>query len=187
MANAIRGEAPFTVRGGEERFICYGTREIAEVQSALGFRRPDSQQPDVVEEIDEPIFDTSGPKEVGAGMLGVPKQKTDGKGRPVFRRTRVLVDAKERQRRMIAGFNACLLNPDPEAVLTFFRIGLGPWQRKLSVKLDHEAIMKIVDSLGLTRIQLLHQQALSLGCYLFGDEIEADEGKAQGAASVSSI
>lgn len=182
MANENRGEAPFTVRGGEERFICYRTRELAEVQSALGFRRPDPQQPDVVEDIDEPVFDTSGPKAVGA----IPKQKTDGKGRPVFKRTRVLVDAKERQRRMIAGFNACLQNPDPEAVLTFFRIGLGPWQRKLGVKLDHESVMNIIDSLGLTRIQLLHQQTLGLGCYLFGDEIEADEGKAQGAESASS-
>ena len=89
---------------------------------------------------------------------------------------------------MVAGFNACLLNPDPEALLVFFRIGLGPWQRKTGVKLAHETVLKMIDSLGLTKLQLLHQQALAIGCFLTGDEEnEADEGKAQGAASASSI
>ncbi len=46
MANPNRGEVAFTALG-REMFVQYGTREIAEAQAALGFHRPDPQQPNV--------------------------------------------------------------------------------------------------------------------------------------------
>jgi len=171
MANLVRGEVPFSA-GGRDLFLAYGTREIAEVQAALGFRRPDPFQPDVAEEVDTPVEERPGVQKVDAGGL------------PVFRRLRVLVDASERQRRMLAAFEAALMNPDPEALLTFIRVGLRPWERQSGAKLSDEAFHAITQALGLVQLKTLHFQAVSFGSYLKGEE--ADEGKAAGAASASS-
>jgi len=171
VANLIRGEVPFRALG-RELFIQYGTREIAEAQTALGFHRPDPYQPDVVEEVDEAV------EEKG-------KPKVDKAGLQVFCRRRLLIDAGERQRRMLAAFEACLMNPDPEAALVFFRIGLGPWQRQSGTHLSEEGFQDIVRALGLAEIKLLHFKAVTFGAYLKGEE-EEGEGKAQGAVSVSS-
>ena len=169
MANPIRGEVAFTA-GGREMFVQYGTREIAAAQAALGFHRPNPQQPDVAEDVDVPVYADGRPK-------------LDSRQRPVFRRQRVLVDARERQRRMIQAFDACLMNPDPEASVAFLRVGLHPWQRSTGSKHTEEAVQEIVQALGLERIRLLHMQALSLGCYLTGEEAEEEaEGKAETAA-----
>lgn len=174
MANMNRGQVPFTVHG-RQMYLQYGTREIAEAQAALGFRRPDPQQPDVVEDVDVPVF-VDAQRETA---------KVDDDGLPIFRRERVLVNAAERQRRMLAAFDACILNPDPEAKVAFLRIGLRPWQREQSATFTEEWFDGVVQALGLTRIGLLHMQALSDGCYLTGEEAD-DEGKAEGAASASS-
>lgn len=107
MANLLRGEVPFTALGCE-MFVQYGTRELAEAQTALGFRRPDPQQPDLAEAVDE-VVEKDGVRTV--------------------QRLTVVVDAAMRQARMIKAFEACLMNPDPEAALIFFRIGLRPWER----------------------------------------------------------
>jgi hypothetical protein len=171
MPNLVRGEVPFSA-AGRELFLAYGTREIAEAQAALGFRRPDPFQPDVAEEIDSPVEDKPG------------EPKLDASGLPVFRRLRVLVDAGERQRRMLAAFEAVLMNPDPEGLLTFIRIGLRPWERHNGAKLSDEGFHGIVQALGLVRLKMLHFQAVSFGSYLKGEE--TDEGKAVGAASASS-
>ncbi len=165
MANLLRGQVPFKA-SGREMFICYGTREIAEAQTALGFRRPDPFQPDTVEEV------------------GVQAGKDPG-GRPTFRVEQRLIDAPERQRRMLAAFEAVLMNPDPEASLALFRVGLRPWTRETGQRLSDEQLAGVVDALGLVQIRLLHMQALSYGVYLKGEEQEENEGKAP-AASVSS-
>lgn len=51
MPNEHRGEVTFRALG-RELFLVYGTREIAEAWSALGFRRPDPLQPVAFEEVD---------------------------------------------------------------------------------------------------------------------------------------
>jgi len=174
MANLIRGQVPFKV-AGREYFVQYGTRELAEAQGALGFHRP-PPQPDVLEEVDVPDVDGQG------------RPRVDDQLRPVFRRQRVLVDAAERQRRMIASFEACLMNPDPEASIEFLRVGLGPWQRSEGVRLSMEQVHDIAQGLGLTRLRLLHMKAISLGAYLTGEEAEEDAGRGKdgSAASASS-
>ncbi len=153
-------------------YIQYGTREIAEAQGALGFHRPDPQQPNVTEEVDVAVYVDAAEE----------KQRLDDKLQPVFRHQRVLVDARERQRRLVAAFDACLMNPDPAASVVFFRVGLRPWQRAHGVKHTEEAVTELVQALGLSRIRLLHMRALADGCYLTGEEAEEDEGKGATAA-----
>ncbi len=154
-------------------FIQYGTREIAEAQGALGFHRPDAQQPDVAEDVDVPVYVDAAEE----------KPKLDDKRQPLFRRQRVLVDARERQRRLVAAFDACLMNPDPAASVVFFRVGLMPWQRANGVKHTNGAAEELVQALGLSKIRLLHMQALADGSYLTGEEAEEDEGKGGAAAA----
>jgi hypothetical protein len=169
MANLMRGQVRFRATG-RELYLQYGTREIAEAQGALGFHRPNPQQPDVLEEVDVALHEKG-------------KPKLDAAGRPTFRREQVLVDAAERQRRMIAAFEACLLNPDPAASVSFLRIGLRPWQRDQNVKLEDGAIERIVDELGFTKLRLLHVRAVSLGSYLTGDEVEEEDGEGKAASA----
>jgi hypothetical protein len=169
MANLIRGEVPFRA-AGRDLFVQYGTREIAEAQTALGFHRPDPYQRDVVEEVDEAV----------AG-------KVDEAGLQVFRRQRVLIDAAERQRRMVAAFEACVMRPDPEASVVFLRVGLQPWQRSTGTKLSDDDVWAIVNGLGLAAINLLHWKAISNGSYLKGEEDGGEgSGKAESAVSASS-
>lgn len=179
MANLFRGEVPFKA-AGRELFACYGTRELAEIQTALGFRRPDPFQPDKVEEVDEPVVER-----VKVDEDWAERQKLDDQGLPLFRRTRVLVDHAERQRRMLAAFEAVWMRPDPEAALVIFRISLKPWERRVVTKLLDSEFAQIVNALGMTRINLIHMQAIAHGVYLKGEEEEDGEGKVAGAASVS--
>jgi hypothetical protein len=174
MPNMNRGEVPFRA-AARDLFVCYETPEIAAIQAALGFRRPDPFQPDVVEEVDEPVTEKD--------AKGFPKPKLDEKGLAVFRRTRILVDAAERQRRMIAAFEAMWMQPDPEAALVIFRIGLRPWERQSATKLSDDAFLEIARALGLARINLLHMQAVAHGVYLKGEE--DDEGKAPASVSMT--
>ncbi len=171
MANLIRGEVPFRA-AGRELFLQYGTREIAEVQAALGFRRPDPFQADVVEEVDVAVEEGGKPK---VDELG-----------EVFRRRRLLVDASERQRRMVAAFEACWMDPDPEAAVVFLRYGLRPWERQSGAKLTEEAFHEIVRAIGLARMKTLHFQAIAFGIYLKGEEDGGESrGKGESVASAS--
>lgn len=172
MANLIRGEVPFRA-AGRDLFVYYGTREIAEVQAALGFRRPDPFQPDVVEEVDVAVEEDGTPKLDAAGL-------------PTFKRTRVLVDATERQRRMLAAFEAAWMNPDPEAALVCFRVGLKAWERQSGARLTDEAFHEVVRGAGLAQMKTLHYSAIVHGSYLKGEEDGGEGGgKAEGVASVS--
>lgn len=178
MANLFRGEVPFRA-GGRELYVRYGTREIAEVQAALGFQRADPFLKDEVEDVDVPVFERVDSKR---------RPKLDAAGLQEFRRERILVDADVRQARMVAAFEAVLLNPDPAAAVTFFRVGLRPWQREAGVKFTEDQVLELVDELGLVSLKTLHAKALSFGSYLKGtqdQEEESGEGKAQAAAASS--
>ena len=176
----LRGQVPFSA-SGRDLFLCYGTREFAEAQTALGFRRPDPQLPDLAEEVDTPLEEV-----VGEGKDRRLGPKRDAAGLPMFRRDRVLVDHAERQRRMIAGFEAVLMNPDLEAMLVFFRIGLRSWERSANAKLSDEQFQEIVAAVGLVRMKEAHYEAIRFGAYLRGEDEETGEGKAASAASASS-
>jgi hypothetical protein len=178
MANIFRGEVPFKALG-RDFFVRYGTREIAEVQAALGFHRPDPFLPEVAEEIDEPVTEHVDGKE---------RPKLDASGQ-VFRRERRLVDADTRQRRMLSAFEATMMNPDPEAVLVFFRASLRPWERSEGHSISDATFHALVDALGMVRLKELHMGALAYGVYLKGlDQVEREEGEGKAAAaSASSI
>lgn len=174
MANLNRGEVPFKARG-RDFYLQYTTREIAEAQTALGFHRPDPYQADTLEEVAELVRENGQPK-------------LDAEGLEIYRKRRVMVDAVERQRRMIAAFEACLMNPDPEAAVIFLRIGLGPWQRAANARLSEEGFQDIVRALGLNEIKFLHYKAISFGSYLKSEADEEEgEGKVAGVEPVSSI
>jgi len=172
MANLLRGQVPFEA-AGRALYLCYTTSEIAQIQTALGFRRPDPFQPDHVEEVDVPVMEKVGDK-------GGVRQKRDEKG-PVFRLERKVIDAAERQARMISAFEACWMRPDPEASLIIFRIGLRQWEREKGTKLTDAGFDEIAQALGLGEINLLHMQAVAHGVYLNGQE--SDEGKAPAASA----
>ena len=174
MANLLKGEVPFKA-ADRDMFVRYGTPEIAEIQAALGYRRPDPFQPDIVEEIDVAVEEKGRPKLDDAGLA-------------VFKRERLLVDASERQRRMMRAFEACWMDPDPEALLVFFRAGLKSWERLSGTALTKDAFREIVDALGLARLKILHIQAITFGCYLQGAEDGGEgAGKVASAESVSTI
>lgn len=171
MANLLRGQVPFKALD-RDLYIQYTTTAIAEVQAALGFRRPDPLQPDVLQEVDEQQFLD----------LARTKPKLDNEGRPVYVRRPVLLNANERQRRMVDAFEACLIHPDPAAAVVFFRAGLKPWLATQVRALPDGFVADVIDALGLQRIQLLHADALAQGVWLAGREEDDDQGKAQSAA-----
>ena len=134
MANLLRGEVPFSA-AGRDLFLQYKTREVAEIQAALGFRRPDPFQPDTVEDVG--VVLSTDPEMLGTRQM--------------------IIDADERQRRMVAAFEAAWMNPDPQAALVCFRIGLQPWERQTGTKLTDAAFHEIVDAVGLATLKLLNR------------------------------
>jgi len=170
MANLLRGQVPFKALG-RDLYIQYTTTAIAEAQAALGFRRPDPLLPDVLQEVDELQF-------LDAAQT---KPKVGEDGLPVYVRRPVLLNAQERQRRMVEAFEACIIHPDPAAAVAFFRAGLKPWLSAQARAVPDGFVGSVVDALGLERIRLLHAEALTLGVWLAGGE-DDDRGKEQSAA-----
>lgn len=152
MANQHRGQTAFRALG-REIYIVYGTREIAEVWSALGFRRADPLAPPVMEERDEPASD---PK-TGLAIR-------DEAGLPVFVRRRVLLDAAERQMRIQEAFDAVFTNPDVPARRTCIRIGLRRWEKEAGQPLTEEQFEELCDELGLEGLNALHVAAWINAC-----------------------
>ncbi len=150
MANAHRGETPFKV-GGRDLFVFYGTRELAEMQAALGFRRPDPFAPSVL--IEEDV-------------------RLNGGDRVAHRS--VLLDAKERQRKTLEAFDAALLNPDPEALFACLRIGVSRWEKAKSKILERDEWFEILNSLGLPKARQLHLEAIVNSCFFGTDQEGAD-------------
>jgi hypothetical protein len=120
-------------------YLVYGTRELAEAWSALGFRRPDPLAPPVVEEWDEPL-----------------RGEPDEQGLPRFVRRRGLVDAATRQQRAQEAFDAVFTNPDIPARRSCLRIGLQRWEKEAGVKLSDDDFERLCDDLGFEGLSSLH-------------------------------
>lgn len=144
MPNPHRGQTPFRALD-REMYLVYGTRELAEAWSALGFRRPDPYGAPIAEERDEPVRDPS----TGAQLL-------DEQGLGRFTRKRVLVDAADRQQRVQEAFDACFTNPEIPARRTCLRIGLGRWERETGARLTDDEFERLCDELGLEGMSALH-------------------------------
>jgi hypothetical protein len=125
-------------------YLVYGTRELAEAWSALGFRRPDPMAPPVAEEWDEPLHDST-----GAPTL-------DEQGLPRFVRRRGLVDVATRQQRVQEAFDACFTNPEIPARRTCVRVGLQRWEKEVGAKLSGDEFEALCDELGLDGLSSLH-------------------------------
>jgi len=137
VPNPHRGQTPFRALG-REMYMVYGTRELAEAWSALGFRRPDPYAPPVAEEWDERA------------------EGEDDRGLPRFIRRRGLVDAATRQQRVQEAFDATFTNPEIPARLTCVRIGLQRWEKEAGSRLTDDEFEKLCDELGLDGLSSLH-------------------------------
>jgi hypothetical protein len=144
MANTYRGQTPFKALG-REPYIVYGTREIAEAWTALGFRRPDPLAPPMVEDRDEPMRDRA----TGDPVL-------DEQGLQRFVRTRAYLDAAGRQQRVQEAFDACFSNPDVPARRTCIRIGLQRWEKEVGKRLTDDEFEQLCDELGVEGLAALH-------------------------------
>lgn len=153
MANAHRGETAFSA-GGRDYYLVYGTWEIAEMQSALGFHRPDPFAPVTWEDV----------------------ETKDGT------KVRVELTWSERNARVLAAFDATFTNPGPGDLWKMVRIGLRRWE-KANGKLGDAEFEAICDALGLVGLQGLHLQAVTNGLRASSPEDEADSKRAAAAAS----
>lgn len=146
MANHHRGETPFTV-GGREAFVVYGTREIAEIQTALGFRRPSPLEPTRYEDVE---VEKTTELEPGKTITQIVTE-------------RVAVDFGERYRRVQAAFDGLWLNAFSDATVlrTFLRHGLSRWAKGAckAGTLSDEEFEAIADELGVEGMYALHVAA----------------------------
>lgn len=147
MANQHRGQTPFRALG-RDMYLVYGTRELAEAWSALGFRRADPLAPQLVEDRDEPVRD---------GATGDPV--LDEAGLPRFVRRRAFLDAAARQQRVQEAFDACFSNPEIPARRTCVRIGLQRWEKEAGARLPDDEFERMCDELGLDGLSALHVAA----------------------------
>ncbi len=178
MANQHRGQTGFRALG-REMYLVYGTREIAEAWSALGFRRADPLAPPLAEERDEPALDKT---------TGNPLVDETG---PVFVRRRVLLDAATRQERVQEAFDAVFTNPEVPARRTCVRIGLRRWEREVGQPLSDEEFERLCDELGLGGLSALHVAAWINACRVPPAEespAEAGEGRSpKGSTAFSTL
>src|SRR3990172_3555067 len=123
MAIAHRGETAFSA-GGRGYYLVYGTREIAEMQSALGFHRPDPFAPVTWEEVEQ----------------------KDGK------KIRVELTWAERNQRMLTAFDGTFTNPGPGDLRKMVQIGLRRWE-KANASLSDAEFEAICDGLGLEALR----------------------------------
>jgi hypothetical protein len=156
MANAHRGETDFSA-GGREYYLVYGTWEIAEMQSRLGFHRPDPYAPVTWEEVEQ----------------------KDGQ------KVRVELTWAERNSRMLTAFDGTFTNPSPADLRTMVRIGLRRWE-KLNGTLSEAQFESICDALGLVGLQTLHLQAVTNGLRASGPEDATEPKRAAAPASSTS-
>ncbi len=187
MPNAHRGETVFRALG-REMFLVYGTREIAEAWTALGFRRPDPLAPATHEDVSvEEVYE----EEPGKTAKRV-----------VVRR--VLVDFAARYERIKDAFDTVFLNPDPEALRKCIAIGLrrclasnpetvllegGRWEKRSG--LSDQQFDELCEQLTYSGLHALHVSTY-LNCLRAtpqadeGDEAGGRDPNAPGAVSASS-
>ncbi len=176
MANQHRGQTGFRALD-REMYLVYGTSEIAEAWSALGFRRADPLAPPMAEERDEPALDRA---------TGNPLHDEAG---PVFVRKRVLLDAATRQERIQEAFDAAFTNPEVPARRTCVRIGLRRWEKEVGQPLSDEDFERLCDELGLEGLSALHVAAWINACRVLPAKepaTEAGEGRSPKGITASS-
>ncbi len=196
MPNTYRGQTPFRALG-REMFLVYRTQEIAAMQAALGFCRPEplTFKPET-EEV--PALNL---KRDEAGKLLDPPQHVldadglrlaalDADGKPLMRI--VIVDAQEIHKRKIAAFDACLQRPLIKDLPLFIRCGLALWER------DNGAFAKgefdqLLEEIGFLGLADLHQKALFNGYHVAvpedesrGDDDEEDDDPNAGSPAPAS-
>jgi hypothetical protein len=147
VANQYRGQTAFRALG-RELYLVYGTRELSEAWTALGFRRPDPLAPSIVEDQDVPVRDAA----TGDPVL-------DAQGLPQFVRRRAFLDAAGRQQRVQEAFDACFSNPEIPARRTCLRIGLQRWEKETGTKLTDDEFERLCDELGIEGLSALHVAA----------------------------
>jgi hypothetical protein len=156
MPIAHRGETAFSA-GGREYYLVYGTWEIAEMQSTLGFHRPDPYAPTTWEEVEQ----------------------KDGQ------KLRVELTWAERNSRVLTAFDGTFTNPGPQDLRTMVRIGLHRWER-LNGSLDPQ-FEAICDALGLVGLQTLHLRAVTNGLRASSPEDEDVPKKRAAAPASSTL
>ena len=155
MTNAHRGETAFSA-GGRGYYLVYGTWEIAEMQSALGFHRPDPFAPVTWEEVEQ----------------------KDGK------KVRIELTWAERNQRMLTAFDGTFTNPGPGDLRRMVQIGLWRWE-KANASLSDAEFEAICDALGLVGLQSLHLQAVTNGLRASSPEDEDAPKRAAAPASLT--
>lgn len=145
--NAHRGETPFRALG-RDMFLVYGMEEIARMQAALGFRRPDPQLPVTIEVV--PVSER-----LKDGTLVVVLDEDTGE--PQTRR--VVVDYAERHDRTIRAFDAAFMAPRVDDLVRCVRIGLRRWERTQPVPLSEHEFETLCDELGQVGLAELHARA----------------------------
>lgn len=172
--NAHRGETPFRALG-RDMFLVYGMEEIARMQAALGFRRPDPQLPTTIETV--PLS-----RRLEDGSLGAVLGED---GQPATRR--VIVDYAERHERTIRAFDAAFMAPRIDDLIRCVRIGLRRWERTQPAPLTEEEFEMLCDELGQVGLAELHAQATLNGMRVPAlSGAEGQDPNAPGAASASS-
>jgi hypothetical protein len=176
MANHHRGETSFRA-GGRECFVVYGTREIAEIQTALGFRRPNPFEPPTYEDVQEEQT----------------RELEPGKTVTEIVTKRIRVDYAERYRRVQDAFDGLWLNcfKDPGALRVCVRAGLQRWAAQACEggKLTDEIFDAIADDLGLEGLAAVHAAAwmnASPDRPAGGEDSDPNPQSAESASSTSS-
>lgn len=191
MSNRLRGDTPFDAaclqKFKVQPYVCYGTREIARIQGALGPRPIDPYAPDTAIEEDVPVIDRVQDPKSGRWSR---QQKVEN-GLPVFERKRVLLNHAQRQQRWLEFVNARFGNPDDEALAICLRHGLERWAREAEAPIvDHmlEAGLfdEVREELGRVRLHALQAQAIAAGTFIEGTRGDDSDTKAASGAAASS-
>ncbi len=158
MPNTYRGETPFRALG-REMFLVYRTQEIAAMQAALGFCRPEPLVKPTAEQVPALNLRKNGFGQL-EHVLDVDSRALaalDAEGSPTMRT--VIVDVKERRRRMVEAFDAAYMSPMASELLVMVRCGLGPWERD-NGKLTDREFEQLCEDMGFAGLNQLHQESL---------------------------
>lgn len=144
MANEHRGETPFRALG-RDYYLVYGTRELANIRTALGFRRPDPMAPTTIEDVES---------EIEVELPGEP-----GKWQKQRQRKTITVGFALRNQRVLEAFEAVFMNPGPDELLIMVREGLRRWEKETGHQITPEEFEGLTDRIG--ELRLLHFRAVS--------------------------
>jgi hypothetical protein len=184
MSNPYRGETPFQALG-REMFLAYRTPELAAMQQALGFAQPDPLVRSYAEQLPAlNLITTKAGVEHATDADGRLLAALNSDGSPRLRT--VIVDVRERRRRIIEGFDAALLQPTADELLKMVRCGLAPWESK-NAKLTAAEFDELVLELGFIGLSELHQKTLANSYRVMLPESQDDSGGDPNAQSPESV